>query len=196
MVIRAYYKDRGEGGRNVALIPSSAHGTNPASAALAGMKVVVGRLRRAGEHRRRLPQGSRGKAQGQPRRFDGHVSLDARGLRGKHKGNLLNSSRKRRADIHGRGEHERPGGLDEPGRHRADVCHINLHKTFSIPHGEAGLARDRYAQRPTSRRIFRGIRSSKSEGRNPYRLSPRRHGAAPRYCSSHTPTLKCSAVKA
>jgi glycine dehydrogenase len=41
MVIRAYHNDRGEGHRNIALIPSSAHGTNPASAAMAGMKIVV-----------------------------------------------------------------------------------------------------------------------------------------------------------
>ncbi len=57
LVIRAYHESRGDAQRNVCLIPQSAHGTNPASAVMAGMKVVVVKTRRAGQHRPRRPRG-------------------------------------------------------------------------------------------------------------------------------------------
>ena len=138
MVIRAYYKDRGEGGRNVALIPSSAHGTNPASAALAGMKVVVA----ACDER-------------------GNIDVDAlREAAEKHRDSLA-VLMVTYPSTHGVFEekikeicsivHENGGqiymdganmnaqvGITSPAVIGADVCHLNLHKTFSIPHGGGG----------------------------------------------------------
>lgn len=138
MVIRAYYKDRGEGGRNVALIPSSAHGTNPASAALAGMKVVVVAC-------------------------DERGNIDVESLREaaeKHRSNLAvlmvtypsthgvfeESIREICSIVHENGGQiymdganmNAQVGLTSPAVIGADVCHINLHKTFSIPHGGGG----------------------------------------------------------
>ncbi len=138
MVIRAYYRDRGEGGRNVALIPSSAHGTNPASAALAGMKVVVV----ACDER-------------------GNIDVDAlREAAEKHRDSLA-VLMVTYPSTHGVFEekikeicsivHENGGqiymdganmnaqvGITSPAVIGADVCHLNLHKTFSIPHGGGG----------------------------------------------------------
>lgn len=138
MVIRAYYKDRGEGGRNVALIPSSAHGTNPASAALAGMRVVVVAC---DEH--------------------GNIDVDAlREAAEKHRDSLA-VLMVTYPSTHGVFEerikeicsivHENGGqiymdganmnaqvGITSPAVIGADVCHLNLHKTFSIPHGGGG----------------------------------------------------------
>ncbi len=138
MVIRAYHRDRGEGHRNVALIPQSAHGTNPASAVMAGMKVVVVKT-------------------------DAHGNIDVEDLRARakeHRSSLaalvvtypsthgvFEEAIKEICDI----VHEHGGqvymdganlnaqvGLTSPGVIGADVCHINLHKTFSIPHGGGG----------------------------------------------------------
>jgi glycine dehydrogenase len=138
LVIRAFHEDRGEGHRDVCLIPSSAHGTNPASAVMAGMKVVVVRCD-----------------------DDGNIDLDD--LRSK-----ADQHRERLAALmvtypstHGVFEatirevcqvvHDRGGqvyldganlnaqvGLCRPGDYGADVIHINLHKTFAIPHGGGG----------------------------------------------------------
>jgi glycine dehydrogenase len=138
MVIRAYHKDRGEGHRNIALIPSSAHGTNPASAVMAGMQVVVVNC-------------------------DQNGNVDVEDLRKKadqHAANLA-CLMITYPSTHGVFEtavteicdliHERGGlvymdganmnaqvGLTSPGRIGADVCHLNLHKTFAIPHGGGG----------------------------------------------------------
>jgi len=138
MVIREYHKSRGDGHRNVALIPSSAHGTNPASAAMAGMKVVV------------VPCDDRG-------------NIDVETLKAKaeeYKNDLacfmvtypsthgvFESSITEMCDI----IHKNGGqvymdganmnaqvGLTNPSRIGADVCHLNLHKTFAIPHGGGG----------------------------------------------------------
>ncbi|MCC6712099.1 MAG: aminomethyl-transferring glycine dehydrogenase [Candidatus Dadabacteria bacterium] len=138
MVIRAYYRDRGEGGRNVALIPSSAHGTNPASASLAGMKVAVV----ACDER-------------------GNIDVDAlREAAEKHRDSLA-VLMVTYPSTHGVFEerikeicsivHENGGqiymdganmnaqvGITSPAVIGADVCHLNLHKTFSIPHGGGG----------------------------------------------------------
>ncbi|MEI6889717.1 MAG: aminomethyl-transferring glycine dehydrogenase [Bacteroidales bacterium] len=138
LVVRQYHISRGEGHRNVCLIPSSAHGTNPASAAMAGMQVVVVKC-------------------------DEHGNIDANDLREKavqHKANL-SALMVTYPSTHGVFEenileivniiHENGGqvymdganmnaqvGLTNPGMIGADVCHLNLHKTFAIPHGGGG----------------------------------------------------------
>lgn len=138
MVIRNYFKAKGEGHRNIALIPSSAHGTNPASAVMAGMKVVVTKCDEAG-------------------------NIDLIDLREKaelHKDNLA-VLMVTYPSTHGVFEesiieicqmiHDNGGqvymdganmnaqvGLTSPGLIGADVCHLNLHKTFCIPHGGGG----------------------------------------------------------
>lgn len=138
MVIRAYHESNGEGHRNVALIPSSAHGTNPASAVMAGMKVVVVNC-------------------------DENGNIDLKDLKEKafqHK-NELACLMVTYPSTHGVFEediteicqiiHQYGGkvymdganmnaqvGLTSPARIGADVCHLNLHKTFCIPHGGGG----------------------------------------------------------
>ena len=138
LVIRAYHNDRGNGHRNVALIPSSAHGTNPASAVMAGCKVVVVKC-------------------------DDMGNIDVDDLRAKaeaHKANL-SALMVTYPSTHGVFEeriqemcriiHDNGGlvymdganlnaqvGLTSPATIGADVCHINLHKTFAIPHGGGG----------------------------------------------------------
>jgi glycine dehydrogenase len=138
MVIRQYHLSRNEGHRNVALIPSSAHGTNPASAAMAGMKVVVVECD-----------------------INGNISLeDLRKKAAEHRDNL-SAAMITYPSTHGVFEeaiiemigivHENGGlvymdganmnaqvGLTSPGYIGADVCHLNLHKTFTIPHGGGG----------------------------------------------------------
>jgi len=138
MVIRAYHISCGEGHRNIALIPSSAHGTNPASAALAGMNIVVVKCDELG-------------------------NVDVKDLKEKaelHKNNLSclmitypsthgvyeESVKKITKIIHDNGGQvymdganmNAQVGLTSPGNIGADVCHLNLHKTFAIPHGGGG----------------------------------------------------------
>jgi glycine dehydrogenase len=138
MVIRAYHESRGDSHRNICLIPASAHGTNPASASMAGLKVVVVKC-------------------------DERGNIDVEDLRAKtveHAANL-NSLMVTYPSTHGVFEepiieicniiHENGGqvymdganmnaqvGLTSPGFIGADVCHLNLHKTFCIPHGGGG----------------------------------------------------------
>jgi glycine dehydrogenase len=138
MVIRAYHESRGDSHRNIALIPSSAHGTNPASAVMAGMKVVV------------TP-------------CDANGNIDVEALREKaeqYKDNLAclmvtypsthgvfeESIQEVCAMIHEFGGQvymdganmNAQVGLTSPATIGADVCHLNLHKTFCIPHGGGG----------------------------------------------------------
>ncbi|MDB5193423.1 MAG: glycine dehydrogenase [Segetibacter sp.] len=138
LAIRAYHEDRNEAHRNVILIPISAHGTNPASAVMAGFKVVVTKCDNAG-------------------------NIDVEDLRKnaeKYKDNLAGLM-VTYPSTHGVFEetiievcniiHENGGlvymdganmnaqvGLTSPGNIGADVCHLNLHKTFAIPHGGGG----------------------------------------------------------
>ena len=138
MVIRAYHQSRGDFHRNIALIPSSAHGTNPASAAMAGMQVVVTKTLENG-------------------------NIDVDDLREKailYKDNL-SCLMVTYPSTHGVFEsaikeitqliHDNGGqvymdganmnaqvGLTNPATIGADVCHLNLHKTFAIPHGGGG----------------------------------------------------------
>ncbi|MGB1269346.1 MAG: aminomethyl-transferring glycine dehydrogenase [Flavobacteriaceae bacterium] len=138
MVIRAYHESRNDHNRNICLIPSSAHGTNPASAVMAGMKVVVTKT-------------------------DDKGNIDVEDLREKailHKDNL-SALMVTYPSTHGVFEkaiceitkiiHDNGGqvymdganmnaqvGLTNPATIGADVCHLNLHKTFAIPHGGGG----------------------------------------------------------
>ncbi len=138
MVIRGYHESRNEGHRNVCLIPSSAHGTNPASAVMAGMEVVIVDC-------------------------DKHGNVDLKDLREKaehHRDNLA-AFMVTYPSTHGVYEpgiiemtdiiHENGGqvymdganmnaqvGFTNPAIVGADVCHLNLHKTFAIPHGGGG----------------------------------------------------------
>jgi glycine dehydrogenase len=138
LAIHAYHASRGEGHRNICLIPSSAHGTNPASAAMAGLQVVVVGCDR-----------------------DGNIDVaDLRAKADKHAANLA-ALMVTYPSTHGVFEaaireicatvHERGGqvymdganlnaqvGLTNPAVIGADVCHLNLHKTFCIPHGGGG----------------------------------------------------------
>jgi len=138
MVIRAYHTDRGEGHRNVALIPSSAHGTNPASAAMAGMKIVVVKcdsngnidvadLRaRAEEHSASLSclmvtyPSTHGV-------FEESI-IEICQVVHQHGGQVYMDGANMNAQV----------GLTSPATIGADVCHLNLHKTFCIPHGGGG----------------------------------------------------------
>jgi glycine dehydrogenase len=138
MVIRAYHINRGEGHRNVALIPTSAHGTNPASAVMAGMRVVLvncddkGNIdvedlkARAEEHAAELSclmvtyPSTHGVFEEAIQEicatihaYGGQVYMDGANMN---------------AQV----------GVTSPGRIGADVCHLNLHKTFCIPHGGGG----------------------------------------------------------
>lgn len=138
MVIRAYHESRGDHHRNICLIPSSAHGTNPASAVMAGMTVVVTKATQEG-------------------------NIDVEDLKEKalkHKDNLA-ALMVTYPSTHGVYEsaikeitkiiHDNGGqvymdganmnaqvGITNPGVIGADVCHLNLHKTFAIPHGGGG----------------------------------------------------------
>ncbi len=138
MVIRAYHLDRGDTHRNIALIPSSAHGTNPASAAMAGMKIIIVKC-------------------------DERGNIDVADLKAKAEEHAsdLSCLMVTYPSTHGVFEesiieiceiiHQNGGqvymdganmnaqvGLTSPAAIGADVCHLNLHKTFCIPHGGGG----------------------------------------------------------
>lgn len=138
LVIQAYHQSRGDAHRNIALIPTSAHGTNPSSAAMCGMKIVLVKCDEKG-------------------------NIDVNDMREKatlHKDNL-SCLMVTYPSTHGVYEesiieitdiiHQNGGqvymdganmnaqvGLTSPGNIGADVCHLNLHKTFAIPHGGGG----------------------------------------------------------
>ena len=138
LAIRAYHESRGEGHRSICLIPSSAHGTNPASAAMAGLQVVVVGCDR-----------------------DGNIDVaDLTTKADKHAANLAalmvtypsthgvfeGAIREICEIVHSRGGQvymdganlNAQVGLTSPATIGADVCHLNLHKTFCIPHGGGG----------------------------------------------------------
>ena len=138
MVIRAYHHSRGDLNRNVCLIPSSAHGTNPASAVMAGMKVVI-----------------------TPCDEKGNIDINALKLKSDEYKDNLAALMITYPSTHGVYEekiieitkiiHDNGGqvymdganmnaqvGLTNPAVIGADVCHLNLHKTFAIPHGGGG----------------------------------------------------------
>ncbi|HEY3249724.1 MAG TPA: aminomethyl-transferring glycine dehydrogenase [Ignavibacteria bacterium] len=138
MVIREYHKSRGEGHRNVVLIPASAHGTNPASAVMAGMKVVVVKTT---EHGDIDVADLRAKAE------QNKDSLAALMVTYPSTHGVFEESIQEICDIiHNNGGQvymdganlNAQVGLTNPAAIGADVCHINLHKTFCIPHGGGG----------------------------------------------------------
>ncbi len=138
MVIRAYHLDRGDSKRNVALIPSSAHGTNPASAAMAGMKIVIVKCdergnidvsdlkARAEEHAADLSclmvtyPSTHGV-------FEESI-IEICEIIHQYGGQVYMDGANMNAQV----------GLTSPATIGADVCHLNLHKTFCIPHGGGG----------------------------------------------------------
>jgi glycine dehydrogenase len=138
MVIRAYHHDRGDAHRNVALIPASAHGTNPASAVMAGMKVVVIKTDARGniefdDLKAKAEQYSNNLAALIVTYPSTHGVFDEAilgicTLIHKHGGLVYMDGANLNAQV----------GLTSPAMIGADVCHINLHKTFSIPHGGGG----------------------------------------------------------
>ena len=138
MVIRAYHRSRGDFQRNVTLIPSSAHGTNPASAVMAGMKVVLVKCDEIGNID---VEDLKEKAE----KYADELSALMITYPSTH--GVFESSIKEITSI----IHENGGqvymdganmnaqvGLTSPGQIGADVCHLNLHKTFAIPHGGGG----------------------------------------------------------
>ena len=138
MVIRAYHQSRGQGYRNIMLIPASAHGTNPASAAMAGMKIVTVACD-----------------------TEGNIDVDDLVKKAEEYSSELCGVMITYPSTHGIFEsrirdivdavHDAGGqvymdganmnaqvGLTNPGYIGADVCHLNLHKTFAMPHGGGG----------------------------------------------------------
>ena len=138
LTIRAYHASRGESHRNVMLIPISAHGTNPASAVMAGMKVVVTKCDEAGNID---VDELRDKAEQYADQLAGLMVT----YPSTH-GVFEESIREICAIIHQYGGQvymdganmNAQVGLTSPGLIGADVCHLNLHKTFAIPHGGGG----------------------------------------------------------
>jgi glycine dehydrogenase len=138
MAIRAYHRDRGDAARDVVLIPASAHGTNPASASMAGLKVivvatdsngyiVVDDLRaKAQEHRDALAA----LMVTYPSTFGvfEEAIKDVCAIVHENGGQVYMDGANMNAQV----------GLTSPAAIGADVCHLNLHKTFAIPHGGGG----------------------------------------------------------
>ncbi len=138
MVIRAHHHARGQSQRNIVLIPASAHGTNPASAVMAGFEVVVVACDRAGKIDVADLAAKAEKHSAQLAAlmitypstygvFESGVSEMCE-LIHRHGGQVYMDGANLNAQI----------GLTSPGRIGADVCHMNLHKTFAIPHGGGG----------------------------------------------------------
>lgn len=138
MVIRAYHESREEGHRNIALIPSSAHGTNPASAVMAGMQVVVTKCDERGNID---VEDLKAKAE----QYADRLSCLMATYPSTH-GVFEESIKEICEIIHNNGGQvymdganmNAQVGLTSPASIGADVCHLNLHKTFCIPHGGGG----------------------------------------------------------
>ena len=138
LTIRAYHASRGDHHRNVVLIPISAHGTNPASAVMAGMKVIVTKCDEAGNI---------DVADLKEKATEHKNELSALMITYPSTHGVFEESIKEICDIihHHGGQVYMDGanmnaqvGLTSPGMIGADVCHLNLHKTFAIPHGGGG----------------------------------------------------------
>jgi glycine dehydrogenase len=138
MTIRAYHLSRGDHHRNVCLIPSSAHGTNPASAAMAGMEIIVTKT---------TPEGNIDVEDLRAKAIEYKDRLSALMVTYPSTHGVFESSIIEITDL----IHENGGlvymdganmnaqvGLTNPATIGADVCHLNLHKTFAIPHGGGG----------------------------------------------------------
>ena len=138
LVIKAYHEDRGDHHRTVALIPSSAHGTNPASAVIAGMEVVV---TACDDHGNIVVEDIKAKAE----QYKDRLACLMVTYPSTH-GVFETSIQEICEIIHANGglvymdgaNMNAQVGLTSPARIGADVCHLNLHKTFAIPHGGGG----------------------------------------------------------
>lgn len=138
LVIKAYLEDKGEGHRDVTLIPSSAHGTNPASAVMAGNKVVIVKcdekgnidvadLKAKAEQYKDTLSSLMITYPSTHGVFEESV-IEICEIIHKHGGQVYMDGANMNAQV----------GLTSPGHIGADVCHLNLHKTFAIPHGGGG----------------------------------------------------------
>ena len=138
MVIRAYHADQGQGKRNVALIPASAHGTNPASAVMAGMRVVVVNCDEMGN----IDVGDLRQKAGQYRESLSALMVtypSTYGIFEEHIREVCEIVHKNGGLVYMDGANlNAQVGLTSPAMIGGDVCHINLHKTFAIPHGGGG----------------------------------------------------------
>jgi len=138
LVIRAWHRSRGEGERNVCLIPASAHGTNPASAHMAGMQVVVVACDAAGDVdladlRAKAAEHSRKLAALMVTYPSTHGVFET-GIR-----EICDIAHGHGAQVYVDGANlNAMVGLCAPGRFGGDLSHLNLHKTFGIPHGGGG----------------------------------------------------------
>jgi glycine dehydrogenase len=138
MVIREYHTARGDDHRNIALIPSSAHGTNPASAAMAGMQIIVVECDEYGninveDLRKKAEENSENLACFMVTYPSTHGVFESAitemsEIIHKNGGLVYMDGANMNAQV----------GLTNPGHIGADICHLNLHKTFSIPHGGGG----------------------------------------------------------
>ena len=138
LAIRAYHDARGEGARDICLIPSSAHGTNPASAVMAGLRVVVvgcdrdgnvdlADLRAKAEHHKDRLAALMVTYPSTHGVFEGEIRAICATIH-EHGGQVYMDGANMNAQL----------GLTSPAAIGADVCHLNLHKTFCIPHGGGG----------------------------------------------------------
>ncbi|HMM11400.1 MAG TPA: aminomethyl-transferring glycine dehydrogenase [Bacteroidales bacterium] len=138
LVIRAYHQSRGEGHRRICLIPSSAHGTNPASAVMAGMEVVVVKCDEYGnvdlDDLRQKAETHADNLAAVMVTYPSTHGVFEKGITElieivhAHGGQVYMDGANMNAQV----------GLTSPGFIGADVCHLNLHKTFAIPHGGGG----------------------------------------------------------
>jgi len=138
LAIRAYHESRGQGNRNICLIPTSAHGTNPASAVVAGFKVVAVACDANGsveveDLKRKASEYATNLACLMITYPSTHGVFEERvkeicGIVHDHGGQVYMDGANMNAQV----------GLTGPGTIGADVCHLNLHKTFCIPHGGGG----------------------------------------------------------
>jgi glycine dehydrogenase len=138
MAIRAYQRDRGGAGRDVVLIPASAHGTNPASASMAGLKVVVVACDSNGyivlDDLRAKAEAHRDSLAAVMVTYPSTYGVFEEDIKEicaivhEHGGQVYMDGANMNAQV----------GLTSPAAIGADVCHLNLHKTFAIPHGGGG----------------------------------------------------------
>lgn len=138
MVIKAYHESRGEGQRTKMIIPSSAHGTNPASAVMAGFEVVVTGCDENGniniEELRTVAESIKGELAGLMVTYPSTHGVYEEGIR-----EITSIIHERGGQVYMDGANMNAQvGLTNPGNIGADVCHLNLHKTFAIPHGGGG----------------------------------------------------------
>ena len=138
MIMRAYHQSRGQGYRNIILIPSSAHGTNPASAAMAGMKIVTVACDQNGnidvEDLKKKAEECASELCGLMVTYPSTHGVFESRIR-----DIVDAVHDAGGQVYMDGANMNAQvGLTNPGYIGADVCHLNLHKTFAMPHGGGG----------------------------------------------------------